>query len=457
VSQVDQRIVAFIQALRAEGVRVSLAESEDAFTATKMLGMLDREAFRAALRAALVKQRGDQSAFNRLFPLYFRAGAAPMLNAAAELSAADLELLQRALESLPAELRSLLRRLLEGGDPEEGATPEPGELGQPRSRSLGPNRDWPDELGREALSQLLSLIEALLTELASLGMPPSSLARVAWLLRINLEALQQQAGLAAGQARLQRTARRGRSERPDELLDRPFRGLSRSEQFRLRQEVARLAARLRTRAALRMRRGEGPRLDSKSTLRVLLRHGGVPFEVITRRRRRKAKFTLICDVSTSMRPMVEFLLLLLYHIQDQVSRTRSFAFIDHLEEISDPFQQHRPEVAVPIVLRRLPPGYYNTDLGRCLAQFSRRHLEAVDRRTTLIVCGDGRNNYNPARADLLEALARRAGRTAWFNPEPPDLWGTDDSDMLAYLPLVDAAFQVSNLRQLSQAVDRLLP
>jgi uncharacterized protein with von Willebrand factor type A (vWA) domain len=241
------------------------------------------------------------------------------------------------------------------------------------------------------------------------------------------------------------------------LLDRPFQGLSQSEQALLRKEVARLAARLRTRTALRQQRGEGPRLDSKATLRAILRHGGVPFEIITRRRRRKAKFTLICDVSTSMRPVVEFLLLLLYHIQDQVGRTRSFAFIDHIEEISDPFSQHRPEVAVPIVLRRLPPGYYNTDLGHCLVQFSARHLEALDRRTTLIVCGDGRNNYNPARAELLESVARRAGRSAWFNPEPPTLWGTDDSDMLSYLPQVDAVFQVSNLRQLSQAVDRLLP
>jgi uncharacterized protein with von Willebrand factor type A (vWA) domain len=450
-------MVGFIQALRADGVRVSLAESRDAFSATQLLGMLDREAFRAALRAALVKQRSDQPTFDRLFPLFFQAGAPPMLNAAAELSAADLDLLRRALEALPAELRSLLHMLLEGGDRREGETPEPGERGRPPRESPGPNGRAPGDLSREALSELLGLVEALLAELARLGMPPYSLARLARLLRINLEAMQQQAALAAGQTRLRRTTRRRRHERPDELLDRPFRGLSQSEQFRLRQEVARLAARLRTRAALRLRRGEGPRLDSKATLRAILRCGGVPFELITRRRRRKAKFTLICDVSTSMRPMVEFLLLLLYHIQDQVSRTRSFAFIDHLEEISDPFQQHRPELAVPIVLRRLPPGYYNTDLGSCLAQFSLRHLEAVDRRTTLIVCGDGRNNYNPARADLLEALARRAGRSAWFNPEPPDLWGTDDSDMLAYLPLVDAAFQVSNLRQLSQAVDRLLP
>jgi len=433
LSSVDTRIVGFIQALRGDGLRISLAESQDAFFATRSLGMLDREAFRAALRAALVKQHADQPVFDRLFPRYFRAGAPPMLSAAGELSSEDMDLLRMALESLAEEFRELLRSLLEGRRPA-------------------------DELRRRLrASELQGQIEALLAELERLGMPAASREQLAQLLQINLQAMQQEAAQMAGEALLRRPARRPLGEPPADLLDRPFRGLSQSEQALLRKEVARLAARLRTRTALRQQRGEGPRLDPKATLRAILRHGGVPFEIITRRRRRKAKFTLICDVSTSMRPVVEFLLLLLYHIQDQVGRTRSFAFIDHIEEISDPFSQHRPEVAVPIVLRRLPPGYYNTDLGHCLVQFSARHLEALDRRTTLIVCGDGRNNYNPARAELLESVARRAGRSAWFNPEPPYLWGTDDSDMLSYVPQVDAVFQVSNLRQLSQAVDRLLP
>jgi uncharacterized protein with von Willebrand factor type A (vWA) domain len=430
LSSVDTRIVSFIQALRGDGLRISLAETQDAFFATQSLGMLDREAFRAALRAALVKQHADQPVFDRLFPQYFRAGAPPMLSAAKELSSEDMHLLRMALESLAEEFRELLGSLLEGRRPA-------------------------DELRRGLrASELQRQIEALLAELERLGMPAASREQLAQLLQINLQAVLQE---AAGEALLRRPARRPLGEPPADLLDRPFRGLSQSEQALLRKEVARLAARLRTRTALRQQRGEGPRLDSKATLRAILRHGGVPFEIITRRRRRKAKFTLICDVSTSMRPVVEFLLLLLYHIQDHVGRTRSFAFIDHIEEISDPFSQHRPEVAVPIVLRRLPPGYYNTDLGHCLVQFSARHLEALDRRTTLIVCGDGRNNYNPARAELLESVARRAGRSAWFNPEPPTLWGTDDSDMLSYVPQVDAVFQVSNLRQLSQAVDRLLP
>jgi uncharacterized protein with von Willebrand factor type A (vWA) domain len=80
----------------------------------------------------------------------------------------------------------------------------------------------------------------------------------------------------------------------------------------------------------------------------------------------------------------------------------------------------------------------------------------VDRRTTVIVLGDGRNNHRNPRTDLLAALQRRSKRLVWLNPEAPPRWGTDDSDMLAYAPRCDAVYPVANLAQLSAAVDRLL-
>jgi hypothetical protein len=46
----DARIVHFIAALRASGVRISLAESEDAMHAIDQLGVEDRELFRVSLR-----------------------------------------------------------------------------------------------------------------------------------------------------------------------------------------------------------------------------------------------------------------------------------------------------------------------------------------------------------------------------------------------------------------------
>ena len=43
---------------------------------------------------------------------------------------------------------------------------------------------------------------------------------------------------------------------------------------------------------------------------------------------------LICDISTSMRPVVQFLLQLIDELQDQVAWARSFAFVDDREEIT---------------------------------------------------------------------------------------------------------------------------
>jgi uncharacterized protein with von Willebrand factor type A (vWA) domain len=83
-------------------------------------------------------------------------------------------------------------------------------------------------------------------------------------------------------------------------------------------------------------------------------------------------------------------------------------------------------------------------------------LDSVDGRTTVVVLGDGRNNYNSPRIDLLRQLQRRARRLVWFNPEYPGQWGTDDSDMQEYAAVCDSVHVVRNLAQLAAAVDSLL-
>ena len=76
----DQRIVEFITALRAAGVRVSLAESQDAFEATEVVGVMERELFKSSLAATLIKEGPDREVFEKLFPYYFGSGGPPLLN-----------------------------------------------------------------------------------------------------------------------------------------------------------------------------------------------------------------------------------------------------------------------------------------------------------------------------------------------------------------------------------------
>jgi uncharacterized protein with von Willebrand factor type A (vWA) domain len=112
--------------------------------------------------------------------------------------------------------------------------------------------------------------------------------------------------------------------------------------------------------------------------------------------------------------------------------------------------------AIADVLRRIPPGYYSTDLGNSLKTFCRDHLDAVDRRTTVIVLGDGRNNYNDPRIDCIDTIKRHARRVLWFTPEHETMWGTGDSDMRQYAPRMDAVHHVGTLAELAAAIDRLL-
>lgn len=229
----------------------------------------------------------------------------------------------------------------------------------------------------------------------------------------------------------------------------------------MRHVINRLAARLRSRAALRQRRGKAGTLDAKNTIRANLRFGSVPMVLRHRRRHLKPRITVVCDLSYSMRPVSSFTLLLLYALQDQISRTRSFAFIDDLADISTDFAELRPEQAVEQVQRRIrPPGSYATDLGSSLHTFVRDHFSSVDHRTTVIFLGDGRNNYRDPNLSAFEQICRRAHKVIWFNPEAPHMWGVEypdtlNSDMLDYARHCNAVHQVSNLRQLVAAIDRL--
>jgi uncharacterized protein with von Willebrand factor type A (vWA) domain len=452
----DDRIVEFIAALRAAGVRVSIAESEDSFRAVQQLGVIDKAAFRAALRTTLVKDIRDFPEFERLFPLYF-GGDAP-LNALANMNPHDREMLEAALEEMSRQLADRLRRLLMG----QGLTRE--EL-QRIAQAAAQARDLPPELRfwlmrqlqRElGLDQLQRALQELWRQLRAAGMTPETLARLRQVAAANQQAMQDELERAFGLTEEQRPVNRRYPRSDYDLLRRPFHTLTPAEIAQLRQQVRRLAARLRSRAALRQKRGKAGTLDPKTTLRTSLKTYGVPMELHWRKRHLKPKLALICDISTSMRPVADFLLRLMYELQDQVSRTRSFAFINDLQEISADFAHTRPETAIMGVLDRMPPGHYNTDLGTSLATFCREYLDAVDRRTTVIILGDARNNYNNPRLDCFELIRSRARRVIWLNPEPTWQWGSGDSDMPLYQPYCASVHQVSNLAELAEAVDEIL-
>jgi uncharacterized protein with von Willebrand factor type A (vWA) domain len=455
----EERIVQFIAALRASGVRVSLAESSDAFSAVDLMGVRDRDAFRLSLRATLVKDAGDVPTFEELFPLFFdNPGAPPLINLSQDLTPEEANMLAEALRQFNRRLREMLEKLLNG---EEFSQEELERLGQITGLRQADDlryREWMARRMERALQfqAVQEALQELMELLAQMGMQQERIDQMQEIAQANQQSLREQLRRYAGQQIAENISEQTRDDSIEALFDRPFSRLSDGDMDRLRKEVQRLAAALRSRVALRQKRAKTGQLDAKATIRANLKHGNVPIEIKHRDRHLKPRLVVICDISTSMRYCSELMLHLIYAMQDQISKTHAFAFIDHLEYISPDFSHLEPREAVTEVLHRLPPGYYSTDLGHSLRNFTQDYMDTVDGRTTIIMVGDGRNNYNHPRIDLFRTISRRSHRTLWLNPESPIQWGTGDSDMLQYAPHCDTILKVSSLSELAAAVDRLL-
>jgi uncharacterized protein with von Willebrand factor type A (vWA) domain len=454
----EDRIIDFVRGLRAAGVRVSMAESVDAMQAVKILGVTEKERFRKSLRATLIKEADDFPVFNELFPLYFGGGGPPMQNALEDLDPDEQEMLKAALSAMSGQLQKLMDWLTSGDGPtkeelEELARRAGAQWANNPGEARWVTRRMLRQMGFQHLEQQL---QQMVQKLQEMGMSQEAIEKLLGVVEANREALVEQMAQQVGLQIAQDRAERPPDIHGSDLMHKSFQNLTESEADLLRKEVQRLVTQLRSRAALRRKRGKEGKFDSKSTIRANQRYGGVPFTLKFKKRKLKPNLVLICDVSTSMRPVAEFMLRLIYELQDQVAKARSFAFNADIEEISITLSGNRAADAIAEVLYNIPPGYYATDLGNSLDTFFKKSLDSVTGRTTVIILGDGRNNYNSPRIDLMKKLQQRAKRLLWFNPEHRGQWGTGDSDMLDYAPICDDVYQVRNLAQLSAAVDKLL-
>lgn len=455
----ESRILQLIAALRASGVRVSLAESGEAFVAVDLMGIQNREHFRLSLRSTLIKEARDLPVFDKLFPLFFGSGQPPLMGGklSDQLTPEEAHELAEALRQFSEELRQRMLRLMNG---EPLTRQELEGLGQ--MVGLGQADDlrfqnWMTQRMMRALaySEVREALEELMRQLAQMGLDRERIEQIRQMIQQNLAGMQEQVRQFAGQRIAENLSENPNPMDLDGLLNRPFEALSEADKKVLQHEVRRLAAALRTRIALRQKRAKSGQPDPKATIRASLRYHGVPMELRYREHVRKPRLVVICDISTSMRFCSELMLSFLFALQGQIRKTNAFAFIDHLESISGDLDRGGADEAVASVLWRMPSGHYNTDLGASLDDFNKEYLDVLNQHTTLIVVGDGRNNYNDPRLDLFTMMSRRAARTIWLNPEPAQLWH-GDSDMPRYAPLCNNVFKVGTLQELVTAVDQLL-
>ncbi|HXZ02979.1 MAG TPA: VWA domain-containing protein [Stellaceae bacterium] len=433
----------FFQALREAGLRVSVAESIDAFAAVSITGFAEREALKDALGLVLAKTLAEKEAFARCFDLFFARDALSALAGAAEPPSAEA----------PAGDGAALAEMLLAGDGAalaaamEAAANAVGvsEISFFTQANIYGRRIL-DAMGLEALDRE---IEALRRDAA-----PAAAARAD-----QLETQRRRLGQAVRDFVRRQLAlyADGRTQAMREafLSTARLTTLDRGDFQRMHVLVRVLAKRLASKHARIRRRARRGQLDLRRTLRRNMATDGMLFRTSWKRQKiERPKVMAICDVSGSVASVARFLLLFLYSMHEVMAGLRAFAFSDRLIEVSDLLERNDIEPAIAAVLRAV--GFGSSDYGRSLEDFERGWLPLIDRQTSIIIIGDGRGNYANPRTDILEAIHKRCKRLIWLNPEPRSLWGSGDSDMLRYRPYCHYAGVCNSLRHIERALTDLL-
>jgi len=460
----DQRILEFIGDLRRAEVRISPSEALDALAASTEIGLGDRETFKTALAATLVKEARDRETFDRIFNLYFldlQALGEGLKKALGPEDPRVQGLLDRLMQEEGLELDDLTELLMRG----EGAEMEMAIRSGGRNVGLERlmyflqvgyfSRRIADNFDLSAIEQDFAEIMKLLEDK---GLDPGQLARIRNYLELRLEAFRRMIRQHVERELERRAWRQGEKLTREVLADKPLFALTPDEVAQMKTVVARLARKIKDALALRQRQEQRGRIDSRRTTRRSLQYGGIPMEIFLRRRHReKPKLITICDVSDSVRNASRFMLQLVWSLQECFSRVRSFVFVSEIAEVTQAFNTYPVERAIEWALKGANVDYHcRSDFGYAFSQFVRTELDSLDRKTTILLLGDARNNYNDAQAWALRMIRERVKGIIWLNPEGQWGWGVGDSVMPLYAPSCDLVRECRTIAQIGEVVDNLV-
>lgn len=241
------------------------------------------------------------------------------------------------------------------------------------------------------------------------------------------------------------------------VLSQSFQTLDLNESSELRIVVQKLAQRLATRMSNKKKSARTGKLNIKKTLRTSVQYGGTPISLdLLKRRVSKPEIVALCDISGSVIASVEFFLLFLSELHNFVSKVKSFAFVSDIDEINYESVRSSTEPINSVLKKTAIDHWGYSDFGYAFSCFDKKYQKFLTRRTTLIIIGDARNNYNPSRAQLLSSWKTKVNKIIWLNPEHPSYWDTGDSIMRYYKPYCDHIFNCSNLNQLSVAIENIM-
>ena len=493
----DRTLTNFISALRNSEVRISTAETLDAFNAVELVGYEDRDFLKRTLSLVLPKTADEKETFENCFDQFFSFEDIRGEREAGQSEAGDED--QEGGEGGDGEGGGA------GGDAQPGqrASGGKGKSKKKKKSSLIDEEEEEEDLGpgetsgaNSSLGQLLmansqvelSVAMAAAGEAVDLkdiqvftqkGLYTRKIMEEMGLGALNREISDLRESGAIPDRRLGQELKQRRDwlrEQVRDYVEKQFLlhadasgkrlreellrkvKLSNVEHrsFRLIQEIvfkmAKKLAALHSRRKKVFKRGQ---LNVPRTLRHNMSYDGAIFDLRWKSVKiDRPKVFAICDVSGSVANYARFMLMFLYSLEEVMPKVRSFAFSSDLAEVTELFERNKIEDAIAKTLRDYSGG--STDYGQALVDFKKNCLDDVDNRTTIIILGDARNNYGDPRTDILKEMYDRCKRLIWLNPEPRNSWNVGDAEMKKYMAYCHQVDECNSLMHLERVVGNLL-
>ena len=440
----DRVLTDFVKALRNANIQVSPAETMDAVKVINAVGYSNKELLKQSLAIALPKTLEEKNEFYQCFDKFFNAES-PQINQKkvsgstnSLLTNLESDLAKHLQEDSQAEIMLAIEKAAEKAEIRE--------IKYFTQRSVFTRRIL-EEMGvgslEDEIRQLGSMNESNL---------PSGLEQK---MRSHLTNLRERVSDYVQQQFLLHGDVSGEKLREQIFQSMNMAQIDRSYLHEVHSLVRRMAKKLSNMYSRRKKNFRKGKLNIRKTIQENWINQGVLFKLKwSYKKIDKPKIIIICDVSGSVGAYSRFMLMFLFSLTEVISKIRAFVFSSHLGEVTEIFKDKKLESAIENALSKYGGG--STDYAQALADLVSLCMEDIDKKTTVVILGDARNNFGPEKAYLLKGIYERAKQVFWLNPEGKYRWDTGDSVMKTYSAYCTKVFQCGNLRQLERVIATLL-
>ncbi|KNZ71200.1 VWA containing CoxE family protein [Thermincola ferriacetica] len=470
----EEQILYFCRLLRKAGIKVSVSEVNDCLKGLRLTG-LSKPVFYQTLKSTLVKDHAFSRTFDKLFAIFFeRLLMLPENEAGAHRGYGEIARQRRELMATENFAENFFTHAGTG----QGA----GDSGSYKDVFVHLIRLGDHSLYRayidKGLKSLCDLQQESIIDIDELVRKVK--VYLEWNMGINQ--LEKEAEKAGGdlwwvwQARLTELEEELRQALEEKLIARfgekaltvvlerenlntlDFFLLSENQVEEMHKKISRLGHQLASRAKFRKKAAKKGTVALQRTIRKSMSTGGVPIKPAYRDTvPARPEFWVLCDVSGSVKRFSEFMLQLMYSIQSRFLHVRSFVFVDTIAEATACFQNREINEAIKEMYNSLKfskTGF--SDYGEVFRELYENYSEQLNRKVTLLIIGDSRNNYRPHQSEYLQKLKDRVKTIIWLNPERAEVWDSEDSIMKTYAPFCKRVLECRNLEQLSRIARKIL-